>query len=97
MKQTMSRIITIYTLCWMAALIWIGSTREEMELAFQFLFTFVCGLIVLIGLIVIKKWLGVAEGKARDGHIPAETMSAIVWSVLLVAVILFVVGFSLLN
>lgn len=91
MSKTMSRIITVYVLCWITLLIVILLTQEEITLYYASISTFFIGIIGLMGLIAIKKAIAL-----RSSSNNPEVIGLIISSVLFVALILFVVIFSLL-
>ena len=94
MKRVMSRIITIYTLCWIAVLVFIVSTQKEITLYYAAISVFFIGLIILLGLIVIKKTVNLRYQKNKTvGY--QEMLGVIISTVLFIGLTLFVVIYTL--
>lgn len=92
MNKIMSRIIAIYSLIWLTVLVIIFVTLEEITLYYTAIFTFALGLIVLIGLIALKKILNIRYASNKN----QEALWGIIFAVLFFALLLFVVVMTVL-
>ncbi|MGN7470550.1 hypothetical protein [Brevibacillus sp. SAFN-007a] len=92
MNKIMSRIIAIYSLIWLTVLVIIFVTLEEITLYYTAVYTFLIGLIVLIGFIALKKILHIHSAHNQK----QEALWGIIFAVLFFALIVFVIAITVL-